>query len=124
MEEQEFFDHDGVKVTSARFICDGNTYAVRNITSTAAWTQPRKLLAVILCGLLGLILLMQQTWTAAILFIAAAAFFYHIGRPMHFVKLNTSGGEVKAVKSEDIAFVNKIVEALNNAIISQHKSPT
>ncbi len=122
MEEQQFFDHDGVKVTSARFICDANTYAVRNITSTAAWTQPRKWLGVIVCTLLALACI-KDAIGGAVMFALLAGLFYHLGKPVHFVKLNTSGGEVKAVKSYDLSFVQQIIEALNKAMISQHKNP-
>ena len=40
MDEKVFFEHGSVQVTNARFKVDEQTYAVRNITSTAAWSKP------------------------------------------------------------------------------------
>ena len=33
MNEKTFFEYDGVKVTNARFIVDGQTFAMSNVTS-------------------------------------------------------------------------------------------
>jgi Family of unknown function (DUF6232) len=121
MDEQTFFDNNGVKVTNARFIVDANTYAVRNITSTAAWTKPRSWVWAVLCAVIGLSSLANSAPMAIIFFTLAGALFY-LGRPVHFVRLNTSGGEVKAVKSYDLEYTNQVVRALNDAMVSQHKS--
>jgi hypothetical protein len=121
MEEQVFFDNNGVRVTNARFVVDENTYSIRNITSTAAFSQPQKWLAAVVLGLVGLVALANSVMVALIFFAIAALFFY-VGRPVHYVRLHTSGGEVKAVKSNDIEYVKQVVSALNDAIVSQHKS--
>lgn len=120
MEEQTFFDHDGVQVTNARFVVDANTYAVRNITSTAAWTKPRQWIAGAICAIAGLAA-MAGAPPIGIFFLILGGLFFYFGRPVHYVRLHTSGGEVKAVKSYDIEYVRQIVAALNNAIVSQHK---
>ena len=120
MEEQVFFDNNGVKVTNARFIVDANTYSIRNITSTAAWTRSQKWLwgaVLILIGLASL----SSALVIGIIFLAVAGLVLYLGRPVHYVRLHTSSGEVKAVKSYDIEYVKQVVQALNEAIISQHK---
>lgn len=121
MDEQTFFNHDGVKVTNARFIVDANTYSIRNITSTAAWTQSQKWLLGVVLGLIGLATIKEAT-PIGIFFVALAGLAFYLGRPVHFVRLHTSGGEVKAVKSYDLEYVKQVVQALNEAIVSQHKS--
>lgn len=45
-------------------------------------------------------------------------------RPMHFVKLSTAAGEVKALKSNQKEYLLKVVNALNDAMVSQHESAT
>lgn len=120
MDEQVFFDNNGVKVTNARFIVDANTYSIRNITSTAAWTQSQKWLWGALLILVGLACLKEAT-VIGIIFLGVAALLLYLGRPIHYVRLHTSGGEVKAVKSYDLEYVKQVVQALNEAIISQHK---
>ena len=120
MDEQIFFNNNGVKVTNARFIVDADTYAIRNITSTAAWSQSQKWILGIILILIGLACLKEATGIGIFLFLIAAVVFY-LGRPVHYVRLHTSGGEVKAVKSYDLEYVRQIVQALNEAIITQHK---
>ena len=120
MEEQTFFNHDGVQVTTARFVVDANTYAVRNITSTAAWKQPQKWIAGTLCIVAGLAMMAGAPPIGGFFVLLGAVLFY-LGRPVHFVRLHTSGGEVKAVRSYDPEYVSQNVVALNNAIVAQHK---
>lgn len=121
MDEVTFFENDGVRVTNARFIVDANTYAVRNITSTAAWTKKQQWVAALLLALFGVGSLAGAP-PIGIFFLLTAALAWYLGRPMHYVRLHTSGGEVKAVKSRDLEFVKKIVHALNEAMIAQHKA--
>jgi hypothetical protein len=121
MEEQVFFNNNGVQVTNARFVVDAATYSIRNITSTAAWSQPQKWVGGVLCVLIGLACLAKAT-AVGVLFLAVAGLLFYLGRPIHFVRLHTSGGEVKAVKSYDLEYVKQVVAALNNAIVSQHKA--
>lgn len=121
MDEQIFFENNGVKVTNARFIVDANTYSIRNITSTAAWSQSQKWIVGVVLILIGLACLKEAT-AIEVIFLAVAALVLYLGRPVHYVRLHTSGGEVKAVKSYDLEYVKQVVQALNEAIISQHKS--
>ena len=121
MEEQTFFDNNGVRVTNARFIVDANTYSIRNITSTAAWSQSQKWVFGALLILIGLASLKEAT-IIGVIFFALAGLALYLGRPVHYVRLHTSGGEVKAVKSYDLEYVKQVVQALNEAIISQHRA--
>lgn len=124
MDEKIFFEHDGVQVTNARFKVDGQTYSIRNITSTQAWTQSQQWVwgaLALLIGIGGLAGGKDGIGVGLFFLLLAAALFYS-GRPWHFVKLNTSGGEVKAIKSRDKSYVLQVVHALNDAMVSQHRS--
>lgn len=122
MEEKLFFEHDGVQVTNARFKVDAQTYAIRNITSTAAWTQPQQWLWAGFAGLCALVGIKDGNVGVAMFFAALAVIAYVAGRPWHFVKLSTAGGEVRALKSRDKGYVVQVVNALNDAMVSQHRS--
>ena len=121
MEEQVFFNHDGVKVTNARFIVDGHTYSVRNITSTVALTRAQKWMWAAVCVFMAVALFWTDIWIT-VGFLMSAGLFLYFGRPMHYVHLKTASGEVQATQSRDLTYVRKVVEALNEAIISQHQS--
>ena len=124
MDEKVFFEYEGVQVTNARFKVDDQTYAIRNITSTAAWTQPQKWVLPLLLALFVVALLTggKDGVGVGVFFLLLAAGLFWMGRPMHFVKLNTAAGEVKALKSNQKEYVLKVVNALNDAMVSQHKS--
>ncbi|KQY88263.1 DUF6232 family protein [Pelomonas sp. Root1444] len=123
MDEKVFFEHGSVQVTNARFKVDEQTYAVRNITSTAAWSKPQSWALPLLLLLSGFVAFSSKDGIGAgvLLLLVAAALFY-FGRPWHFVKLSTASGEVKALKSRDKNYVLQVVNALNDAMVSQHKS--
>ena len=49
MEEKTFFEHDDVKITNARFLSGGQTYAMSNVTSVKSFEQkPQRLLAIVI----------------------------------------------------------------------------
>lgn len=123
MDEKVYFEHGGVQVTNARFKVDAQTYAIRNITSTAAWSKPQgwALAALlVLCAIGGF--MSKDGAGAGVLFLLLAAGVFWWARPWHFVKLSTASGEVKALKSRDRNYVLQVVNALNDAMVSQHKS--
>ena len=123
MDEKVFFEHGGVQVTNARFKVDAQTYAIRNITSTAAWSKPQSWVVpafLILCGILSF--MGKSEPGVGVLFMLVGAGLFWWGRPWHFVKLNTASGEVKALKSRDKNYVLQVVNALNDAMVSQHKA--
>lgn len=124
MAEQTFFDSDGVTVTNARFVVDGHTYAVRNITSCFAGTRDQKWWATIVWGSIAALVFFMPTGTQGILlsiiFLMFAGLAFYLGRPTHYVNLKTSSGEVQATKSRDLGYVRSVVKALNDAIVAQH----
>jgi hypothetical protein len=121
MEEKLLFERGNVQVTTARFIVGGHTYAVRNITSTAASEQPQKWAIAVVFGLVALLMLPGQYWLAAVACAALAVGAFFAGHPIYFVQLHTSGGEKRALDSKEKGFITDVVNALNEAIVSQHK---
>lgn len=124
MDEKVFFEHGSVQVTNARFKVDAQTYAIRNITSTAVWTKPQKWLGVALCVLIAIGSLTGNAIGVGVFFLLLAGGLYWLGRPMHFVKLSTASGEVKALQSREKHYVLHVVNALNDAMVSQSRSAT
>lgn len=124
MNETIYFEQDGVQVTNARFKVDAQTYAVRNITSTAAWTKPQRWLGALLCAVIGLMAVSggRGGFGVAGFFLLLAAVLYWTGRPWHFVLLSTASGEVKALKSRERDYILRVVNALNDAMVSQHRA--
>ena len=116
MEEKTFFEYEDVKVTNTRFITGGQTFAMSNITSVKAFEKkPERLLGIIML-LIGLGI-MAKSFMVGIIIAAAAAFYLYQQKTVFHVMLSTSGGESSALKTFQRDYLNKVVSALNDAII-------
>ncbi|MBK8257832.1 MAG: hypothetical protein IPK82_34840 [Polyangiaceae bacterium] len=120
--EIPFFTDHMVNITNARAVLAGTTYALANITSVRSWTVSKPLLPLLL-GILCLVAGAAVAFSSggcggAILLVGVVlAIFYFLSKDKHYIRIGTAGGEVDALQSADPAYINKIVTALNNAII-------
>lgn len=121
-----FQDGSVVTITTARAVLLGTTYAMANITSVRAFEEKVEIgLAAILglCGfMLGAIIIMNDSGFGWVLLLAGAAFgawAYSKRKSKHWVRIATSGAEANAVCSLDKAWTDRVVQALNDAIIAR-----
>lgn len=136
MEERIFFNEGGVSVSNARFVVNGQTYAMNAVTSVKqAINQPAHMGPLFL-GLLGLIVFAlgfpQQAGSTAIAspsfnqisamvfgaaIVAFSVFWGLQEKPDYIVVLSTSSGESQALKSTDRLYVQSVIGALNQSIV-------
>ena len=116
MDEKTFFEYEDVKVTNTRFITGSQTFAMSNITSVKAFEQKPKRLFGILALIVGLGVAIQSP-VIGILIAAAAGLYLYMQKTVFHVMLSTSGGESSALKTFQRDYLDKIVSALNNAIV-------
>jgi len=120
MEEKVFFDAGNISVSNSRFIVDGQTYAMGNVTSVKAGVEEAKKGSGILIGLIALIVLFGAEsilWGSIIFIVGVLAF---IGaKNKYSVVLSTSSGENQALTSKDKIHIERVVSALNEAIVSR-----
>jgi len=120
MEEKVFFDTGTISVSNSRFIVDGQTYAMGNVTSVKTGVEEAKKSTGILIGLFGLFVLFGAKsiiWGIIIMIVGILLF---IGaKNKYSVVLSTSSGENQALSSEDKTHIEKVVSALNEAIVSR-----
>jgi hypothetical protein len=116
VEEKTFFEYEGVKVTNTRFVVDGQTFAMSNVTSVNPLKEEPKRLGGILLLLVGIIMLTQNAFFGVPV-IALAAYYLYKQKTTYHVMLRTSGGENKALTTYQQDYLNKVVGALNEAII-------
>lgn len=116
MDEKTFFENDGVKVTNARFVVDGQTFAMSNVTSVNPVTVPPNRMWGYVLLLIGLVGLMGNPLFGAPVIAIAIYIIYKQKRTYH-VMLRTSGGETKALTTQQKEYVDTIVSALNDAIV-------
>lgn len=115
MTEETLFEQESVKITNARFIVDGQTYAIRNLTSIKPVTEQPSRFTPILLIVVGLALTFVTPFIGLPVLLIAV-YFLASQRMMHHIFLCTSAGEQKAFTTQSVSFFDDIVEALNNAI--------
>ena len=126
-DETTLFEEKDIKITNLRAIFGDKTYAMSNITSVSRETKDSlgcALPALVIIGIMITIFsfIDGPSWgTAAIgIFMAGAGI---IGaknqKPDHIVQIGSSSGEIKAYTSQDRELIEKIVNALNDAIIQK-----
>ena len=120
MAETVFLSEGNVQITNARFVVSGQTYAMNGVTSVKSvreTTNPSRILPIVL-GVIGLCCLGSAPLVGVLLVGAAAAIWVlNKSETTDTVVLSTSGGEVKALSSMQTDFIQRIVSALNEAII-------
>lgn len=116
MDEKTFFEYEDVKVTNARFISGSQTYAMSNVTSVKAFEQKPKRLGGIVILIVGLAVAIN-TPVVGLVIASAAAVYLYMQKTMYHVMLATSGGETSALKTHQREYLDKVVSALNQAIV-------
>lgn len=118
MEENSFFDEGGVTVTNARFIVSAQTYAMSGITSVKSIKESPSIKGPIILCILGLFLF-KEVPIGAIILVAIAIAWFILNKPKYSVVLSSASGEAEALTSKDSDFISRIVNAINEAIISR-----
>jgi hypothetical protein len=117
MEERTFFEYEDVKVTNARFVSGGQTYVMNNVTSVKPFEQKPSRLGGVLVLLAGLIIMAGASFMLGLLVTAAAAFYLYQQKTIYHILLATSAGETKALKTYQRDYLNRVITALNDAIV-------
>lgn len=116
MEEKTFFEHESVKVTNARFLVDGQTFAMSNITSVSTAQDDPSRFGPIIVMIIGFAMCASNV-VAGLIVAAIGALWWWKQKSTYHVMLRTAGGETKALTSSQEDYVRKVIEALNDAIV-------
>lgn len=121
MEEKIFFSQGNVSVSNSRFIVNGQTYAMSNVTSVKSGVTPPERGGAVLLVLVGLACLLGSGWVfiGGLVSIAIGIMVWIGGKATYSVILNTSSGENQALSSDDEEYINSVISSLNNAIVSR-----
>ena len=126
MEEKTFFAYEDVKVTSSRFISGGQTFAMSNVTSVKAFEQKPSRFGGIIFLLVGLGFVVKEVLLGVpsvesvifgIVLTALAALYLYEQKTVYHVMLATAGGETSALKTYQKEYLDRVVGALNQAIV-------
>lgn len=132
--EQVFYDRDGVRVTSARFQVGAQTYAMNAVSSVAYQKREAEtgggwgLLAVGSALLFfDLLALAVMTFSLGIVLFGLGALamigggwsIVRSAKPTFIVALTTASGQSTALSSPDREYVESVVHALNESLVSR-----
>jgi predicted Zn finger-like uncharacterized protein len=133
-EEQVLFNSDNVTVSNSRFIVGGQTYAMNSITRVMAGVIKGDILgywwiifSMSVCGIFAIAFSIMADgsgwWIALGLFLLLVGWTglnEGIPQDKYTVLISISGGELKQILvNEDAVYINNIVTALNDAIVSR-----
>ena len=116
MEEKTFFQYEGVQVTNARFVVDGQTFAMNNVTSVKPLEKKPNRLGPVILVVLGLLPAINGEYGGLLVSLIGAVWFA-LQKTVYHVMLHTAGGETSALKTYQREYLDKVVAALNNAIV-------
>lgn len=116
MEEKTFFEYEGVKVTSARFVVDGQTFAMSNVTSVNPLAEPPKRIWLVILLIVGLAALTANPFFGVPIVLISGYLLYK-QKTIYHVMLKTAGGETKALTTHQREYLDKVVASLNDAIV-------
>tara|TARA_Y100000589_G_C26928373_1_gene537290 strand:- start:190 stop:561 length:372 start_codon:yes stop_codon:yes gene_type:complete len=115
-DDKVFLKDSNVLVTQSRFVAGGKTYAMRNISSVTKYKIPKKIGTAIFLIIVGLILLAFSPIIGGLIFIAGILWLI-LSKPKYSVRIQSNAGEADGFISKDEKYIQKIVDAVNNAII-------
>lgn len=127
-EEIIIHEEPGIKITNLRAVIENKTYPISNITSVGAETQPPSPVVPGVGFLLGLCLTLfgfadikenLGTLVLGLMIAGPCVYLLVTAKPTYVLQLATAAGEIKALISPDQAYIQKITEALNTAIVQK-----
>ncbi|GAA5646050.1 MULTISPECIES: DUF6232 family protein [Vibrio] len=120
MDEKMFLEAGDVSVSNSRFIVNGQTYAMSNVTSVKTGIEKANKGVGIIITLIGLITLFAiKSIGWGILIVAVGVLAFMGAKDKYSVILSTSSGESKALTSDKRNHIEDIVSALNESIVSR-----
>ncbi len=121
MAETVFFSLEGIKVSDSHFIAEGQTYAIETVTAVQhGLIEPKRTFSTF-CMLSGSFLMIFED-----IFMFVGGFSIALGmvawftaQTLYSVVIHTEEGEKQALTSTSSTDINRVIRALNTAIISR-----
>lgn len=121
-DEKTFFEHGDVKVTNARFVTGGQTYAMSNVTSVKTFEKkPSRVggLVIIALGVAVMVPMTSQSIAVGAVIAAGGIFYMLKQKTLYHIMLSTSAGETSALNTHEKEYLSQVVGALNEAIVQR-----
>lgn len=118
--EKVFYGDDSVTVTQSRFIAEAKTYAMRNISSVSLRRNRKSRFWQFALVVVGVVLVLADaSQMGGWVMVGLGAVWLYFTRDEYAVRISSNSGEADGFVSADRKRVEKIVEALNEAIVTR-----
>ncbi|MBU8884153.1 hypothetical protein KSK37_13760 [Kaistella sp. DKR-2] len=116
--ETIFYQDSSVTVTASRYVTQSKTYAMRNISSVHIFEIVKSKVKAIFTVLIGLTALFSKDlFYIGIILIPLGIWWFISIKNEYAVRISTNAGEANSIISKDKIYIQKIVNALNEAFI-------
>lgn len=116
--ETTFYQDASVTVTQSRYVTNSKTYAMRNISSVHIFEIVKSKKLPIVLAIAGFLLLFStEIRLFGSLLLALGILMFFLIKNEFAVRISTNSGELDSITSKDHAYIQHIVNALNEAII-------
>ena len=116
--EKTFYQDGHVTVTQSRYVTHSKTYAMRNISSVHIFEVVKSRKFPVAMIIVGLFMLCSDSARMVGFFILAfGVLLLFLIKNEFSVRISTNSGEADSIVSKDKLYIQKIVDALNDAII-------
>lgn len=128
MAETTYFQEGNVLITNIRAVLGTTTYPVANITSVSVGTiPPNRMIGVIIAIVGGLMAAcsfgggrnMLGGIIVGLIILAIGILIAVLQKTRYVVKIGSAGAEKDGLVSTDQAYIQRVVEAMNQAIIKR-----
>lgn len=120
MEEKVFFECGDTRVTNARFVLAGKTFAMNGVTSVRQSMAPASIKGPLIAIAVGLLILIAASGSGKLIGVVVAGLGVWMlisQKSTHYVFLSSASGEQQALESKDQSYIDGVVSALNDALI-------
>jgi len=122
-----YSDEGGVRVTNSRLIIGPVTYAMLNVTSVSrAFTKPNRLGPILLLAIGGLVALANVSghfeiglFMIGVVLAGLGALVWKLQKTKYHLRIASASGEANAITSVNADHIDKIVQAVNEAMIKR-----
>jgi hypothetical protein len=125
-DEVSVFQDANIHVTNLRTVLQGKTYAMANVTSVSTFVQPGNPAPGVIAALIGgaallIGLFSDDKFGCASIFgallLVIGICVANAAKNRYWVRIGSASGETNALSSLDRAYIERIVNAMNEAII-------
>jgi len=117
--EKIFFKDTNVLITQSRVVIFNKTYSLRNISSVNMLVKHKTVtkffsLSLLIIGLMGIF---NEVYGLGIISIGISAILFFFMKDEFIVRISSNSGENNALVSKNKDYIQKVVNAINEAII-------